>query len=191
MNDAELDGLLGRTAGPLTVRARTTARDMAVRSRFQVAERRPRRRLSRRRLTILAAVVGGAVLTAGTSLAAYQLSIPPFQTVPQGIQRATNPVAIDFNRVDGVQLHCLVFLEFRHLSAHEYQRVDRFIATNDWSGFGQRLDSHGVAARAQTPEAETDAVFDAMSTMLYREVSQVLPGLVLQRDEAGHPTYSG
>ena len=202
MDDAELDDLMARTAEPLTARTRAATVELAERSRLQLVEPQPRgfRSLRRRSpgrrparwLTIAAAVLGGAVvLTAGTSLAAYQLSIPPFQDIPDGIQRLTNPVPVDFDRVDGVHLHCLVFLEFRHLSTQDYQRMDSFIATSDWSLFGQRLDSHGPAAQARTPAAESDALFDSIDRVLYHQASRVISGLVLRHDVPGHPTYAG
>lgn len=192
MNDTELDDLLLRTAEPVSVEASEAAVELAERSRLQVASPVPRRRLFWRRPTVATGVLGGCILlTAGTSLAAYQLSIPPFQTVPAGFQRLSNPVPVDYVRVDGTRMRCLAFAEFQNLSPEEYQRLDRFVATHDWSGFGQRVNGSDVAGRAQTHPEGSDDFSDSLDAALYRQASQIIPGLLLRQTAPGHPTYTG
>lgn len=192
MNDTELDDLLLRTADPVPVEASAAAVELAERSRLQVAAPRRRRRLSWRRPTVAAGVLGGCLLlTAGTGLAAYQLSIPPFQTVPAGFQRLTNPVPVDYVTVDGTRMRCLAFAEFQNLSPEDYRRLDRFVATHDWSGFGQRVNGKDGADGAQAHPKGSDAFSDLLDAALFRQASEVVPGLLLRQTAPGHPTYTG
>jgi hypothetical protein len=176
----------------LPVAAGEAAVELAERSRLQIATPASRRRPFWRRPTIAAGVLGGCILlTAGTSLAAYQLSIPPFQTIPAGIQRLTNPVPVDYVSIDGTRMRCLAFAEFQNLSPEQYHRLDHFVAGHDWSGFGARLVQNGPAADARTHAEESDAVTTLLDTALYRQASQIVPGLLLRHTAPGHPTYAG
>jgi hypothetical protein len=189
MLDQELDDLLDRTARPISDAANSAALDLVEPTKAAATDKtRVRRRV--RRPAVVAGIVGGSVLlTAGASLAAYQLSIPPFQTIPDGIQRTTVPIPVNYERADGVGARCLAFMEFRNLDPGQLERVNGYIAAKNWTGFGQDL---VASSPAQTdPDRQFDVLTQKLDTTLYRQAADVIPGLLFQSQADETPTYAG
>lgn len=85
------------------------------------------------------AVTAGALLTAGTTLSAYYLQIPPFQGLPDGFIRTSESIPLNYVEDDGSEIRCRIFLEFERTDQSTVDRVDAAIAEHDWSAFGQDL----------------------------------------------------
>ena len=152
MPDIDLDQLLHQTRPPAPAPgAVAVARELAARA-GRAAD--PRRSGRRRRATprLVAAAVTGAVLLSGaTTLAAHQLRIPPFQTVPAGIQRLEEPVPIDVVEPDGTPGRCLVYLELAAVDAADLDRPHPAGEVRQECGqrvLDEPLDVRGVAHRA-------------------------------------------
>ena len=106
------------------------------------------------------------MLSAGAGLTAYQLSIPPFQSLKPGLQRAQTPIPLDYERGDGSPVRCLVFMEFENLRPAQLQRIDDAVASQDWSPQRQRL-LVGRPADAGIPRSESDVFTSALPTHIY------------------------
>jgi hypothetical protein len=188
MKDHELDELLCLGAAPPPVAAVAAATELADRTRAGADELRvdarpdKRRRWWRRRLVLAAGLMAGVVvLSAGTSLTAHQLSIPPFQTVPDGVQRASVPIPLDYQRADGGSIRCQVFMEFQNLGRTQLRRIDDAVAGQDWSPERQRR-LLGRPADAGVPRSEAELFTDKLSTHLHGFAAGVVPDL---RDDDG------
>ncbi|MBC9955464.1 hypothetical protein [Yimella sp. cx-51] len=87
MDDSALDQLLLGSRPDVDERALRGAQELAD---AIARQHRPRpRRISPRRKIFAALGVGALALTGAGSLAAYQLSIPPFVTIPDGESLST------------------------------------------------------------------------------------------------------
>lgn len=94
-------------------------------------------RFWRRRVLVLGAVAALATTGAGT-LAAYQLSIPPFQTVDAGTERMPG-VPVHLTTVQGTSAACEVFLELGKPTEDQRAALAGIIASTHWTGAGQRI----------------------------------------------------
>ncbi|GAA4995522.1 hypothetical protein GCM10023317_24750 [Actinopolymorpha pittospori] len=101
MQDHEFDELLRLGAARPSAAATAAATELAERTRAHadaplVNSRPVKQRPWSRRLVLAGGVLAGvAVLSAGASVAAYQMSIPPFQSLPPGLQRVDSPIPLD------------------------------------------------------------------------------------------------
>ncbi len=175
MHDEELDLLLTRLATTPSDREQRAAEDLAAAShalRPTVARRHGRR-------SLMAGVAGGILAISGAgSLAAYQLSIPPFQTIPDGIQRTEASIPVNYRDADGTARQCLMFLEFQNLSSAQLQGVEAYLRSTDWSGYGQ-----GVANEigpATTAQALEHAVIAAVGEDVRDRVRSTFPGIEVE-----------
>lgn len=187
MLDHDLDHLLQRARGPEpTGPAVAAARDLAGDLR---PSPRPTARRSRR-LRLAAVGLGAAVLlSAGTTLAAYQLSIPPFQTLPEGLERLEHPIPLDFVETDGTRRRCLVFLEFTNVSRSDLERLDRAVAERTWTAAEQR-EVTGTAG-APAPRTEDEVLPDTARDHLYAFALTVVPTLSDELPDGTRPTFAG
>lgn len=140
MDDRQLDTLLGRARPEVTSSAEQTARQLAefvtaphAGQRGQAGRRRWRRGA---RLPVAAAA---AVLVAGgATVTAYQLGIPPFQTLDAGLARS-GAVPVEYRTDAGTLVSCQAFLEFREEDARTREAVNTMITEGDWADYGQRM----------------------------------------------------
>jgi len=188
MNDDELDALLRQAAQPEAPAAAT--RDAVARAR---AQHRPR---PHRRLLIGGAIVAGALaLTAGTTLTAYYLRIPPFQGLPEGSLRTAGFIPLDYTSDEGIEVSCRVFLEFENVDSAGVARVDAAITATDWSTWGQDL-YDGIAnpipqpAPAQNLNPQDD-VMELYPVASYEFARDVIPNLGYLGATPNGPTLSG
>lgn len=184
MHDADLDQLLQRTRpsapDPATVAA---ARDLADQVRRGAPRRPPGRRRPAPRVAVTA-LAGALLLTGGTTLAAHQLRVPPFQTVPDGIQRLEEPVPLDFVEPDGTERRCLVYLELTGVDRADLDRLEDEIASRSWSAAEQQAVT-GLAS----PRSQDELTGGATGDGLFRLAHATIPGLRLRGDEG--PRYAG
>lgn len=187
MLEHDLDHLLQRARGPEpSERAVAAARGLAGDLR---PTQRPHRRPSSR-LRLAAVGLGAAVLlSAGTTLAAYQLSIPPFQTLPAGMQRLEHSIPLDFVEPDGTQRRCLVFLEFTDVDAADLERLDRAVADRAWTTDQQR-EVTGTAG-GPAPRTEDEVLPDTAHDHLLEFAVTVVPTLSDDLPDGRRPTFAG
>lgn len=168
MKDHELDELLRHGAAPPSASAATG----------------PAKRRSWLRRPVLAGGVlaGVVVLTGAASLTAHQLSVPPFQTIPDGIQRLDTPIPLDYERTDGTPVRCKVFMEFEGLSRAQLQRIDHAVARQGWSPERQRQ-LIGRPDDAGVPRSESQVFTNVLPTHLDEFATDVVPDLIDHDDE--------
>jgi hypothetical protein len=105
LTEDHLDRLLAATATPLRPEALAAARELAAVTRSAVDVSQSPRRRGR----LLLAVAAGVVLLSGAgTVTAYQLSIPPFQGLPEGISRIGPPIIADYDGMDGRRHRCQI-----------------------------------------------------------------------------------
>jgi hypothetical protein len=188
MDDKELDGLLGRAIRPLASNVSAAVNNLVDATR-EYTQPTARKRVSRS-LVWGSVAVGAMVLTAGASITAAQMGIPPFQSLEIGTQRTKTAIPVDYVEPDGNQVHCRAFMEFRNLDPAADAKVEHFITANDWSGFGQGL-FDSVAAKATASSTATDLLGDAVNAALYEKATQALPGLQRGPADTTDVTFNG
>lgn len=190
LNDDGLDDLLRRSAMAPSPSAGATAVALAREVRDEVAGavplRRPRRMRGRVALGAVAAVVA---LTGAGTIAAHQLSIPPFQTLEDGVGRATTGVPVTYTNSLGHRVECLVFIEYRNLTADQRDAVEDASQADEWDGYGQQvLDDLNMPSAS--PEQQNYAIGKVVHKDLWEAAQAAVPGMVYMRNSAG-PVFAG
>ena len=163
MDDKELDELLGRVTTPLARSVSTEVSNLVDATREQTRPRKAVRRTWSRSLVWGGVAAGAILLTAGASVVAAQMGIPPFQGIEDGLQRTTTAIPVDYVESDGHEVRCLAFMEFRNLDAVADSEVEHFIKASDWTGFGQGLfdTAQANATQSSTATYQLGTVVDA------------------------------
>lgn len=191
MNDAELDDLLATKvqATHPQVEAAVTALVAAAQAEVAVPAALTHRR--RRRRLVGGLALGAVVLTAGGSLTAAQLNMPPFQTLETGVQRIQQPIPVNYTTNAGKAVRCEAFLEYRSLTDDQMDAAQSYVAHHDWAGFGEQAYAE---AKATAGTSAPDPVDRALGGVLDREfraaATAAVPGVSSTIDAAG-PTVSG
>lgn len=188
-----LDDLLRHAAPSPSEQAAQTATHLAREIRDEVAGAVPLRRRSHpkrrgRRLALGIAAAALALSGAGT-LAAHQLSIPPFQTLEEGVDRAKTGVPVNYTNSLGRQVECLAFIEHRNLSASQRAAIEDAARSDVWDGYGQRVLDELDMPTAD-PSQQNDAIFDVVSRDLWRAARAAVPEMVHMSDSEG-PVFNG
>jgi hypothetical protein len=138
-----------------------------------LAHRRPHRRG-----VIIGAVVAGAIaLTAGASITAAELGIPPFQSIEAGTQRVATPVPVTYTESNGTPVTCQAFMEFRNLDNASQAQLASDIKKHDWSGVGQAAYDAARIRGGTSDEINSHFTGQIRASML-TEATAVLPQLV-------------
>ena len=176
MDDKELDELLGRAMTPLASSVSTEVSNLVDATREHTRPRKAVRKTWSRSIVWGGVAAGAILLTAGASVVAAQMGIPPFQGIEEGTQRTTTAIPVDYVETDGHEVRCLAFMEFRNLDAAADLEVEHFIKASDWTGFGQGLfdTAHANATQSSTATYQLGSLIDAA---LYEKATEVLPGL--------------
>ncbi len=198
MLDRDLDALL-RDADPARLRPAQGAalvRDLVEQTRVAAdgagSPAHSQRRLRARRPVLIGGLIAGAVaVSAAGTLTAYQLSVPPFQTVEDRLQRAATPIPLDYVRAaDGATVRCSVFLEFRHLDPAALQQLQRVIRSTSWTA-ARQAQLLGRPADAPPPTTESEVFPRGLLGGLYSFARTAVPDLALQRDAGQRPVLNG
>jgi len=175
MDDRQLDELLRRSAPVPSTTAAETALLLARQTRAVQAGAVPLRRHRPMRLAAMA-VAAALSLTGAGSLAAYQLGIPPFQTLEPGIQRTMTGIPVNWINSRGEAYQCQAFIEYRNLNAEQRERLEQVAQYTRWDGYGQRvLDS--LALPAASPEDEEQAISDVLDKDLRSAALAAVPAM--------------
>lgn len=189
MHDRELDELLARQVQPTGAGVQAAVSELVTMTRAEVVS--TRQPLRRRRLVVGGVVLGAVVLTGGGTLTAFQLNLPPFQTLEPGIQRVQQPIAVDYVIVTGKSVQCEAFLEFKNLDERQMDDARAYVASRDWSGFGQQ--TYNTAKRtagSSTPDAIDEAFQVVMENKMEAVAERAVPGAVHKMNTGG-PEISG
>lgn len=194
LTEDQLDRLLDSTAATLPEGATEAARALVVPARDAVGPEVRRRTAGVGRRRLLAATAGVALLCGAGTTAAFQLSIPPFQTVPDGLTRVRPPIVAEFDTGVGLdgRRRCLVFPEFYGLSPRQAAGAAAWAGRQDWSGYGDRIVASGPDV---LPSDREDYVVEQVGRDLRSELaSQIVPGVELDGAVGlaqGRPTLTG
>ncbi len=166
MDDNELDELLATRVQPLDPQVHAAVAELVKHARAQGATAvRPHRR---RRFVVGWVALGAVVLTAGGTLTAAQLRVPPFQGLEPGVQRIQEPIPVDYVTAAGKDVRCQAFLEFRNLTEDQLDAAHTYVAQRDWSGFGQQAYN---TAEKTAGSAAPDSVDRALGEVLVGELT--------------------
>lgn len=147
------------------------------------------RRRTRRSWAIAAAAAGALMLAGAGTITAYQLSVPPFQTLEHGVQRMETGIPVTYTNSLGREVECLAFIEYRNLDDGQQNAIEDVGQNERWNGYGQRvLDALGMPGA--TPEAQNDAISDVVHQDLWEEAHEAVPEMVYMQDSEG-PVYNG
>ncbi len=165
--------------------ARQLVREVGDQARGAVPLRR-----RRGRRTIAAGALAGVVALSGAgTLAAHQLSVPPFQTLEEGIERAKTPVTVEYVNSLGQTVKCLAFIEYSNLSSEQRATIESVLQDEQWEGYGQRtLDSLGIPTAS--PNEQNQRLFNVVTNDLWQAAHRALPELEL-RSFDDVPTVTG
>lgn len=138
---------------------------------------------------VLGAAAAVIALTGAGSLAAYQLSIPPFQTLEDGVSRSSTGIPITYTNSLGRRVECLAFIEYKNLTFDQQDAIEVASQADGWNGYGQRtLDS--LAIPDASPEQQNEAVSEELHDDLWDAARAAVPGIAYMRDSAG-PVFAG
>lgn len=140
MDDRQLDTLLLRARPEVATSAEQAARHLAESLTALAAVQKgphPRRRWPRgMRFPVGAAAA--VLLAGGATVTAYQLGIPPFQTLDSEFVRS-EAVPVEFRTDAGMLVHCKAFLEYREGDMVMGEAVNAVVTEGDWADYGQRM----------------------------------------------------
>lgn len=185
MDDAALDALLERSAPSPSSEAVGTALQLARRT--AVEQRRPSRSIRRRPLVAAAVVAGALVVCGAGTLTAYQLGIPPFQTIDPGSERIATPVPVEYTNSLGKQVRCQAFTEWEGLTSEQRATLNGLGQDAYWVGYGDRVLAEQGLQTASVLDQE-QAVFDQVGEDLPRRADAALRAA---HDTPGRGTYHG
>ena len=190
MDDNEFDRILTRPRTKWSSSVSAAVDELIETTRHHTAPPVIARKRWSRGMVWGSVAVGATVLTAGASIAAVQLGIPPFQTLDKGLQRTSTSIPVDYVQTDGTAVRCLAFMEFQHLDGAAVTRVERFVSTHDWAGFGQALfdASPATATLFITPRISAGHLLDSA---LFGKAREALPGLIRGPSDTTAISYTG
>jgi hypothetical protein len=195
LTDGELDALLARSAPVLPAPAARTAAQLAR----ETSVARGPRGWWRQRSVRIGAAVGAALLLAGAgTMAAYELSIPPFQTTPAGVTRIQPGIPVEYTNSLGRRVECLVFMEFININDDQYARLAAIRESPTWVGWGDRT-LRQLGLTDAPPDQQNREIFTAASEEMKRQAKAVIADLAmaqdpdgpLYRDSVDRPVFSG
>lgn len=190
MNDDELDELLRTMAPTPSARAQSTAvlvaREIRQPTRGVAALSGPK---TRRRVVVAAAAAAALALAGAGTLAAYQLSIPPFQTLEKGVARSHSGIPFVYTNSLGRRVECLAFIEYENLDQQQRAAIEKLSKSRRWDGYGQRVLAK-IAMPKASPEEQNAAIVDVIHQDLWQAAHEVVPSMVYMRVSDG-PVYHG
>jgi hypothetical protein len=190
--DAALDRLLAPGAEPGQWTSDEALADLVIATRVEVlqgtrtAVRPPKKRW------VVPWVVGGAVVLAGAgTTAAYQLSVPPFQTIEQGVERTSVGIPVDYVNYRDRQVRCEAFIEFTEVTDRQRQQINTLVSGTDWTGYGQRLVESIPAAQRVTVDQEAQALSRDIDADLTARTLRAVSGVAAPDPAAKGPRLTG
>lgn len=190
MRPDELDDLLQKAAPTPPPTAMAVAAMVAREAERRADGVAPISARSRSRWRAVAVGVACVVaLTGAGTVAAYQLSVPPFSTLEHGVERAHTGIPIVYVNSLGREVDCLAFIEYQHLDSAQRSAIEKVSDDDRWAGYGQRaLDQAGIPHAS--PEVQNDAVNAALARDLWKAAHAAVPAMIREADASG-PVFNG
>lgn len=196
MDDADLDDLLRQSAPTPSAAAKDTAVLLARQSRGAHAGAAPPDRgrpVRRHRRWLVAGVAAGALtLTGAGTLTAYQLSVPPFQTLERGVGRTATGIPVIYTNSLDRTVKCLAFIEYRNLNASQRAALNQVVTSARWDGYGQRaLDALDLPDAS--PQTQNVAITGVVEQDLWQAAHTAIPTMVFMqpRQDYDGPVFNG
>lgn len=191
MSDGELDDLLHCSVSGPSQAASATAVHLVREVRDEVAGAVPIRRRRRSGLRVVVGVVAAVVVLSGAgTTAAYQLSIPPFSTLEDGVERAQTGVPVTYTNSLGRQVDCLAFIEYRNLTDEQRAAIEAASKGDRWDGrYGQRV-LDGLHIPDADVYKQNTAVSDAVGKDLWAAAKAAVPDMTFMKGVDG-PVFNG
>lgn len=192
ISDDDLDRLLAAAAPRVEPEPFAAAEQLARLTRQTADEEAAARRPRRRRRVVLAAVASAVVLCGAGTVTAYELSIPPFQSLDPGLFRLRPAIVIDYPIRPGVVHRCEAFPEFINLTDAQEAAARDWADDQDWTGYGDTLADEARAVRGVVDESSVLNAFGA--DLRGRLVEQILPGISqdpVRANQTGAPALAG
>lgn len=192
LDDAALDRRLAPWPEPAQLVTGQTLDNLVMATRVEALEatltvpRRPRRRW------VVPWVVGGVVVLAGAgTTAAYQLSVPPFQTLEQGVERTASGIPVDYINYRDRPVHCEAFIEFTEVTDQQREQINTLATGTDWTGYGQHLLDSIPATERDNIDDESTALSRALNADLTERTLRAVPALDAPDPAAEGPRLTG
>ncbi|MGD9962168.1 MAG: hypothetical protein AB7I40_23210 [Nocardioides sp.] len=190
MNDEDLDVLLGGARQGVSESTAALGRLVAVEA-AQTHGPGARSRPRWLRVGVLApAGIGILALTGAGTLAAYQLSVPPFVSTEPGVERVTDPIPVNYTTDAGTVLECGVWLEFRNVSDAQRANLNAMATDPRWEGFGQRVYDALPEKNRAVQDGPEPLWSERVDDQVYAEALRANPGLAF-RGPADGPSLVG
>lgn len=177
MDEKELDQILNGAGHRWNIAVSSAVAELVDSTRVHTIPPEPARKKLPRGVVWGIFATAAVLVTAGASVTAIQMGIPPFQSLEAGLQRTTTAITVNYVEAGGTAVTCNAFIEFRQLDAASEAKIESYISTQDWSGFGQDL--FDTAEAQATPSSTVSSrLADAIDTALFEKTGEVLPGIV-------------
>jgi len=128
-------------------------------------------------------------LTGAGTLTAYQLGVPPFQTLDADVGRTTTGIAVTYINSSDRTVQCLAFIEYRNLDAAQRTALDQVATSTQWAGYGQRV-LNALDLPDASPQAQNAAITEVVEQDLWRAAHTAVPTMVYMQDSDG-PVFNG
>lgn len=192
LDDAALDQRLAPWPEPGQLVPGETLDNLVMATRVEALEatltgaRNPKKRW------VVPWVVGGVVVLAGAgTTAAYQLGVPPFQTLEQGIERTARGIPVDYINHRDRAVHCEAFIEFTEVTNQQRQQINTLATGTDWTGYGQRLVDSIPATERDNLDDESQALSRLVDADLTERTLRTVPALGAPNPTAEGPRLTG
>lgn len=189
MNESDFDELLVSSAPTLSKAAGATALLLVNEVAGANGDGARRHQARRRRTVLIAAAAAAVALSAGGTIAAYELSIPPFQTLETGVGRTHAGIPVNYTNSLGRTVECQAFIEYRNLDDAEQAAIERVASSKRWQGYGQRVLDDLRMPKA-SPQAQNEAIVDAAQDDLWQAAHEAVPSMVFMHPSSG-PVFNG
>lgn len=131
------------------------------------------------------------LLTGAGTVAAYQLNVPPFQSLEDGVRRAQYGIPVTYTNSLDRQVECLAFIEYRNLDENQRAAIENIAQDARWENYGQR-----TLAALDIPNASPEDQNEAIAAILSEDLRSAAHGAVpemaatMDRDAAAYNGHS-
>ena len=176
LDDSNVDALLSRARLTPERDERISAAVSALVADARVESSHSRvRRGHRWALAAVALVAAAGLVTAGTAIAGLWATTPPYQELPDGWLRTTEPIPLGWIDADGETEDCRIYLDLERATPALIETLDEAIRDHEWTGLGQQL-YDSLPGSPVGPNTEAD-VTDLAAARVMDFARDAIPGL--------------
>ncbi|TWP32748.1 hypothetical protein [Leekyejoonella antrihumi] len=112
-------------------------------------------------------------------MTAYQLSVPPFQSLEPGLQRTSHGVPFTYRTDSGTLVVCEAFVEFSGVTGRQRRQINAMVTDTSWAGYGQRT-YNALPAKKRAVQDGPGPTGDAILNDLEQRALRAAPGTKLR-----------